>query len=347
MPPVTLKDIARRVGYSITTVSRALAGYDDVAESTRQLILQTAQEMGYSPDATARRLRKRRTDTIGFVIPTHGPRFSDPFFLELLAGIGNEAAQWEYDLLVSTRAPGQEEMNVYRRMVRERRVDGLLVVRTRQHDPRIAYLLEQNFPFVAFGRSDLEADFPYIDLDSRLGMRQLTQYLIDLGHRRIAYVSAPRDLLFAAHRLQGYREALEANGIPYDETLVRVGELTEQSGYAEGMVLLGRDPRPTAIIAANDLMALGVISAAQGLHLQVGKDLSVAGFDDIPLAEHAQPPLTTIRQPIYEIGRRICRMLIQLLQEGTLEEPHVLLQPELVVRASCGTLSPAGPSERR
>ena len=338
--PVTLKDIAERVGYSITTVSRALAGYDDVAESTRQLILKTAEEMGYRPNATARRLRAQRTDTIGFVIPTHGPRFSDPFFSELLAGIGNEAARWELDLLVSTRAPGEEEFAAYQRMVTERRVDGLLVVRTRRQDPRIAYLLEQNFPFVAFGRSDLEADFPYLDVDGRAGMRELTEHLISLGHRRIGYISAPLDLMFATHRLEGYKDALRAHGIPLDERLIVIGWLTEQSGYEAGRALLAQARPPTAIIACNDLMALGAISAAQGLGLKVGEDVAVAGFDDIPLAEHAQPPLTTVRQPIYEIGRRICRMLVQLLREGSLREPHAILQPRLVVRESCGSPFP-------
>lgn len=336
--PVTLKDIAQQVGYSVTTVSRALAGYDDVAESTRQLILKTAAEMGYHPDATARRLRQRRTDTIGFIIPTHGPRFSDPFFSELLAGIGNKAAEQEFDLLVSTRAQGSEEMKVYERMVTERRVDGLLVVRTRCQDQRIAYLIERDFPFVAFGRSDLEADFPYLDVDGEAGMRQLTQHLIDLGHRRIAYISAPLDLMFAAHRLEGYKQALAANGIPFDETLVAIGELTRRSGYQAERDFLTRDDHPTAIVACNDLMALGVISAVQGLGLTVGRDVAVAGFDDIPLAEHAHPPLTTVRQPIYEIGKCICGMLIQLLRGQALEERHMILESQLIVRESSGTL---------
>jgi LacI family transcriptional regulator len=334
--PVTLKDIAQRVGYSVTTVSRALAGYDDVAESTRQLILETAADMGYHPNVTARRLQRQRTDTIGFVIPTHGPRFSDPFFSELLTGIGNYSAEHELDLLVSTQAPGSEEMKTYERIVRERRVDGLLVVRTRHQDQRIAYLVDQGFPFVAFGRSDVGADFPYVDVDGRAGVRQLTQHLIDLGHRRIAYIAAPSNLMFATHRMAGYQEALAANSLALDEELVTVGELTQRSGRAAGYDLLTRALRPTAIIASNDLMALGVISAAQGLGLTVGRDVAVAGFDDVPLAEDAHPPLTTIRQPIYEIGRRICGMLIRLLQGEILEERHVILPPQLIVRKSCG-----------
>ena len=334
--PVTLKDIAQKVGYSVTTVSRALAGYDDVAEATRQVILKTAAETGYHPNITARRLQKQCTDTIGFIIPTHGPRFSDPYFSELLAGIGNAAVEHELDLLVSTRAPGAEELEVYERMVRERRVDGLLVVRTRRQDQRIAYLVEHEFPFVAFGRSDLEADFPYLDVDGEAGMRQLAQHLIDLGHRRIGYICAPLVLMFASHRMKGYKKALAASGIPFDASLVIVGELTERSGYAVGQDFLTRDERPTAIIACNDLMALGAISAAQGLGLTVGRDVAVAGFDDVPLAEHANPPLTTVRQPIYEIGQRVCEMLVYLLQGKMLEDRHVILEPQLIVRESCG-----------
>jgi LacI family transcriptional regulator len=335
--PVTLQDIANRLGVSVATVSRALAGYTDVAPTTRQRVLQAAQEMGYRPNVIARMLQKQRTDTIGFIIPTHGPRFSDPFFSELLTGIGNAAAEHDYDLLASTRSPDTpDEMQTYERFVQGRRVDGMLVVRTREYDMRIAYLLEQQFPFVSFGRSDLEADYPYLDVDGEAGMGQLTQHLIDLGHRRIGFISAPLNLMFASHRLEGYKEALETNGIPFDETLVIVGTLTERSGHTAGSDLLTQDDPPTAIVACNDLMALGSISAAQGLGLTVGRDVAVAGFDDIPLAEHAHPSLTTVRQPIYEIGRRICRMLIQLLQGETLEERHVILEPQLVVRESCG-----------
>jgi LacI family repressor for deo operon, udp, cdd, tsx, nupC, and nupG len=173
-------------------------------------------------------------------------------------------------------------------------------------------------------------------VDGTAGLRQLTQHLVDLGHRRIAYISAPLNLMFASHRLEGYRTTLEANGIPFDEALMVVGALTERSGYAAGSDLLARDNPPTAIIACNDLMALGVISAAQGMGVTVGHDVVVAGFDDIPLAEHAHPPLTTVRQPIYEIGQRICEMLIHLLRGETLEERHVILEPQLVVRESCG-----------
>ncbi len=333
---VTLKDIARRVGVSITTVSRALGGYDDVAEGTRQRILQAAREMGYRPHTIAQSLRRQRTNTVGFIIPTAGPRFSDPYFTEILTGIGNEAAEHEFDLLVSTRAPGAQEQEAYERMVGSRRVDGLLVIRTRCRDERITYLVEQGFPFVAFGRSDLDLDFPYVDVDGTKGLDEATQYLIDLGHQRIAYISAPPNLMFAHYRLAGYKRALERNGLPVQEELITTGRLTQEDGYREGSRLLTLEHPPTAIIAANDLMALGVISAAQERGLAVGRDLAVIGFDDIPLAEHSHPPLTTVHQPIYEIGKMICRMLIQLIKNEEPVQRRVMLEPALVIRESSG-----------
>ncbi|MFQ5434556.1 MAG: LacI family DNA-binding transcriptional regulator, partial [Anaerolineae bacterium] len=161
---VTLKDIAREVGVSVTTVSRGLAGYDDVAASTRERIEETAARLGYSPNITAQRLQKQRTDTLGFIMPTYGPRFSDPFFSEFIAGIGNEAGVHDYDLLVSTHAPDSEdERKAYLRAVQKGWVDGLIVVRTREDDARIQLLCERDFPFVAFGRTNDESEFPYVD----------------------------------------------------------------------------------------------------------------------------------------------------------------------------------------
>ena len=334
---VTLKDIAQRLQLSVTTVSRALAGYDDVAENTRQRVRQAAEEMGYYPNITARQLQKQRTDTLAFVIPTHGPRFSDRFFSELLAGIGNEAGRNSFDLLVSTQSPDSDsEREAYRRIVHGRRADGVLVVRTRQNDERIRLLNEQNFPFVAFGRSDLDIDFPYVDEDSYEGIRLLTQHMIDLGHKRIGCIAAPSGLLFSQLRASGYRDTLEANDLPIDESLIVHGNLTQRGGFQAGEELLARSPAPTAIIACNDLMALGIMSAAQKMGLTVGQDLSVGGFDDIPQAEHAHPSLTTVRQPVYEIGQRISRMLIELIQGQNLVERQVVLTPQLMIRHSSG-----------
>ncbi len=337
MGAVTLKDLAARLGLSITTVSRALAGYGDVAEATRQRVLQAAQQMGYVPDVTARRLQKGHTDTIGFVIPTFGPRFSDPYFSELLAGIGNEASRRNFDLLVSTRPPDTpEEEAAYRRMIEGRLVDGLLLVRTRVKDRRLAFLAEIGFPFVAFGRSDLEVDFPYVDEDGFRGFELAGQHLIDLGHRRLAFIAAPENLMFSKYRRAGMEAVLQRNSLSLPPEFCIISDLTQRGGFEAMNQLLDLSPAPTAVVACNDLMALGALSAAQARSLVVGRDVAVVGFDNIPLAQHSHPPLTTVRQPIYDIGRQICDMLICLIQGEELTERHILLEPDLIVRESSG-----------
>jgi LacI family transcriptional regulator len=334
---VTLKEIARRTGKSITTVSRALADYDDVSADTKALVQRVADELGYTPNLLARRLQKRRTETIGLILPTFGPRFSDPFFSEFLAGVGNMAVEHSYDLLVSTQAPGDRELQFYRQKVKSRQVDGFVIVRTRRQDPRIAYLHDVGFPFVAFGRIEGELDFPFVDVDGTQGMRLIGEYLIGLEHRRIACLSAPSDLLFTEHRLIGLRQAVAAHGLDPDDCQIILGDLTQKSGYEATMRLLNSAQWPTAIAACNDLMALGAMSAIQESGLVVGKDISVTGFDDIPMAEHSHPPLTTVHQPIYQIGKMVCDKLIQLIQDEKVTPRQVILEPKLIVRQSCGS----------
>jgi LacI family transcriptional regulator len=284
----------------------------------------------------AQRLQKQRTDTIGFILPTFGPRFSDPFFSELLAGIGNRASRYGYDLLVSTRAPGNAELEAYRSIVQGRRADGVIIVRTRLQDPRIEYLQNAQFKFVAFGRVDRYNDFYFVDEDSESGMKQLVDYLLELGHRRFGVITPPLDLTFTYYRLEGICQKLSEAGLSLDEEMVTNGDLTQRGGYQLARSLLDHPTPPTAIIACNDLMAYGAMSAAQERGLVVGKDISITGFDDIPMSEHTHPPLTTLHQPIYEIGEMLCEMLIKSLQGETLEQPQVLLSPALIIRQSCG-----------
>jgi len=172
-------------------------------------------------------------------------------------------------------------------------------------------------------------------VDGEHGMRTLTQHMIDLGHRRIGYISAPFTVMYAMHRLEGYKQALIENDIPFNESLVSIGDLTEDDGQKIGKSLL-QENGPTAIICCNDWMASGVISAARKLDIHVGKDVAVAGFDDIPLARFTHPPLTTIRQPAYQAGVRVSEMLIRLIHGEELAQRHVLLKPDLVIRESTG-----------
>ncbi|MDH7485991.1 MAG: LacI family DNA-binding transcriptional regulator [Anaerolineae bacterium] len=336
--PVTLKDIAARLNLSITTVSRALGGYPDVAAETRQRVLQAAREMGYHPNVIAQSLQRRRSNTLGFVIPATERYLSDPFFLELLSGIGDGAAQRGFDLLVSTCAPlSSEERTVYERMIRGKRVDGMVVARTRKEDERISYLVQEGFPMAAFGRTALALDFPFIDVDGEEGVGQAMAHLLGSGHRRIGFISPPVYLMFTEHRLAGYRRALERSGLGFDASLVVEGNLSQASGYEMMGRLLDLGDPPSAVVCGNDLMALGAIHAIQERGLAVGRDIAVVGFDDIPLAEHCHPPLTTVRQPIYEIGKMASEMVIQIIEGRELQERQVILQPQLVIRESTVT----------
>ncbi len=334
---VTLKDIAAEVGYSVTTVSRALNDYDDVSEATKQLIKRVAQEMGYHPHVIAQSLQSKRTNTVGFIVPATEHYLSDPYFLELLAGIGDGAALCAFDLLVSTCKPmGAQEHLAYERMVRGRRVDGIIVARTRRDDERIAYLVSEGFPLIAFGRTASDLDFPYLDIDGEKGVFEAVEHLIGLGHRRIGFIAPSMYLTFAAHRLAGYKKALRSHGLQFDPALTVEGNLTQSGGSQSMRRLLDLEDPPTAVMAGNDLMAFGAMEAAQGRGLVVGRDIAVIGFDDVPLAAHFHPSLTTVRQPIYEIGKMLSQRLVKIIEGKKLAQPQLLLQPELVIRESSG-----------
>ncbi len=333
---VTIKDIARRVGKSITTVSRALGGYDDVSPETRKLVLQVAQELGYEPNITARQLQKRRTDTIALILPPIKPRFSDPFFSEFSSGIVEEISKHSLDLLVTTQTSTEDEIALYSRYIRSRRVDGFIVVRTRRQDPRIELLREYNYPFVAFGRVEGDIDFPFIDEDGELGIRKIVYHLIELGHTRLACIAEPLHFTKSYHRVQGFCQALEEHGLHFDNGCIVEGGFRQSSGQSIGRQLLEKANPPTAIVAVNDLLALGAMRAAQEQGLVVGEDVSITGFDDIVLAEYAHPPLTTIHQPAHQIGTMICQMLVKLINREEFEEKQIILEPDLLVRKSTG-----------
>jgi LacI family transcriptional regulator len=342
-----LKDISQRTGYSITTVSRALAGYSDVNEQTRQQIVAVAHELGYQPNDIARQLRSQRTQTLGLIIPTSDHSVShDDFFFQLLRGISDSAAARHYDVLLSSQTSDSEEMDAYRRIVGGNRVDGMILARTRYADERIAYLNSLNFPFTVAGRSAPSGvnNFAFIDVDSQAGIQTATEHIIQQGHRIIGIILPPSHIAYTQYRLQGYQFALQQHGIAFDERLIVHGDLMQSGGYQGVQQLLERNPEMTAVVCCNDLMALGAISALQGLGIIVGQDFAVTGFDDIPAAEYAFPSLTTIRQPIYEIGWKLVEMLLRLIAGEFLpqSETQVIVQTKLIIRESSLGESPEG-----
>ncbi|MBE2184272.1 MAG: LacI family DNA-binding transcriptional regulator [Anaerolineae bacterium] len=335
---ITLKDIAQQSGYSITTVSRALTGYSDVNAETRQHIQDIATALGYQPNLLARQFRNQRTYTLGLIIPAHDQTFSTGFYSQLMLGIGDAASLEHYDLLISAQAPGEDEMIAYRRIVAGNRVDGMIIARTRRNDERILYLQGRGHPFVVSGRGapGEPSDYPYIDVDSQMAICTIVQHFVELGHRHIGLILPPEEIAFTGFRHEGYCEGLAAAGIPYRPEYVINGDLWWSGGYECTETLLDDYPMLSAIIACNDLMALGAMNAIQERGLQVGADIAVAGFDDITAAEYAYPPLTTIHQPIYEIGQMLVKLLISIISGATPTETQVLIPSTLMVRASSG-----------
>jgi LacI family transcriptional regulator len=336
MKTATLKSISRSTGFSVTTVSRALGGFDDVNDVTRRIILEEAQRQGYHPNLHARLLQGQRSQAVGLIIPAHGPQFSDPFFSAFVAGVGNEAAAAGFDLLLSTHAPTPNEVDIYRQMVAGRRVDGLILSRVRMNDTRIQYLSATSMPFVVFGRTRSLGDYVYIDVDGVQAQAELTEHFIQQGHRRIAYITPPQYLTFSQLRLQGFQQAMAHHDLPVIPEYIIEGELTEVSGYQATARLLELPVPPTAIMTGNDLMAFGVMNLAQNRGLRVGIDLAVGGFDDIPAAAYVHPGLTTIHQPIYQIGQQLTHTLLDLIAGKPLQQHGVLMPYTLVVRGSSG-----------
>jgi LacI family transcriptional regulator len=335
--PFTIRDLAKKLNLSITTVSRAIDGYSDVAENTRERVIHAAQEMGYSPSSAARQLRRRHADAIGYILPTSSPRFSDPFYATFLTGLCDEAADHQIDLIVSSSPPDSDlEQAMYQRWFQSLRVDGLILNRIRLQDWRINYLSENKVPFVTLGRIPSNQDYPYILVNERGGFERLVMHLAKKGHKRLAYVGASPNLMIQVERFAGYKKGLKLSGLSYDEKLVLEGDLTEEGGYYATQKLLTLSEPPTGILGCNDLTAIGILKAAQELGLHVGKDLAVAGYDGIQETAYTNPPLTTLRQPTYEIARRLAGMLISMTKGNTLDESQVILEPDLILRASTG-----------
>ncbi len=332
---VTIRDVAKRLNLSITTISRALDGYPDVAEPTRRLVIETASEMGYAPNPTARQLRRQRSEAIGFILPRAVNGFSDPFFAEFLSGLGDEAASRRIDLLVaSAPAESAEEHQIYRQWALKRKVAGVLLNRIRLQDWRVSYLTQVGLPFVTFNRAQDTLDYPSVGIANRDCFKSVTEHLVGLGHQRIAYVGGPASLRIQADRFAGYQMALQEAGLGLDRSLVVESDLSPEGGYRAGTALLSALHPPTAIACIDDLTAMGALHAAHELGFQVGSDVAVSGFDGISPSAHTQPPLTTVQQPLYEIARQMVAILAASLKGESMSERRVQLQAHLLVRAS-------------
>lgn len=330
-----ISDVARRAKVSRTTVSRVLNGKDDVNEETRRRVLEAIKELNYRPSALARSLVKQKTDTIGVILSD----ITDPFFSRIIQGAEDVAYKFGYGIVYASMRWDPEIKHNYVSFLRNGRVDGLIMMgHTVGNEDYVREMVEDKFPLVLveYWIENLKANF--ISIDNKGGGYLATRHLLGLGHRRIAHVAGHKNAQVSQERLAGYRQALEEAGKLYDESMVVYSDFTTEGAIPVAKKLLSLPERPTAIFAANDLMAYGVIHAARELGLRVPQDLAVVGYDDIELASLVTPPLTTIHQPRYEIGSMAAWSLIQQIENKEMQPTVTEFKTNMVIRESCGAV---------
>ena len=327
---VTIKRIAREAGVSLTTVSRAINDRPDIHPDTRARILAIAQELGYTPSAIARSLATQRTHTIGLAVRTH----LDMWAAEIILPIEEMALASGYQVFVSSHHAHPDRERSVVQAFHSRRVEGMIAINSVLGE-EIAMLHESlGIPIVLISPLVHPSHRFTVRSDDVGGARSATEYLLHLGHRRVAHIGAPVWTAPGRDRLQGYREALEAHGVPWEPELVFEGDAHETGGLEGVQALLTLSDPPTALFCFNDLTAVGALRGARLKGVDVPQDLSVVGFDDVSLAECVYPGLTTIRQDMEALGSQAAQMLFDLIVRRVTQAP-VVLDTELVERQSC------------
>lgn len=336
---VTIDDVARHVGVAKGTVSRVLNNYTDISDATRKRILQAVKELGYQPSATARNLKRGRQDTLGIVIPVGHGSGADPFLAEFIDGIARALDELGLDLLVTTAHSREHMIETLHRLVARRKVDGFIITRTEVNDPRIAFLSEKEFPFVAHGRTSDPSSYAWFDIDNEAAFADGVRHLYSLGHERIGFIGGSLELNFALQRLHGYRQGLEALGVRHDPDLESLQDVSEKGGFAGAEALLSLDKPPTALLCVTDALAIGVVQFCRKYGLKIGSDVTVIGYDGLPVGEYLDPPLTTFSQSAQDAGGRVARKLIDVLDGTDPKSLQALAKAVLIRRASDGAPS--------
>lgn len=331
---ITLDEVARHAGVSRATVSRVVNGKPQVRREARRAVERAVEELGYVPNAAARSLVTRRSDSIGVVITEPTVRlFVDPFFPRLLRGVGTELSARDLQLVLVMPGSADDERRAERYLT-SGHLDGALLVSLHGDDPLPARLAARGVPVVVGGRPPRGANVSYVDVDNRQGARSAVEHLLAIGRRRIATIAGPLDMSPGIDRMAGYREALEEAGIARDPVLEAVDDFTLEGGAAATRRLLQAAPEFDALFVASDAMAAGALLVLRGAGRRVPDDVAVVGFDDSPLAATTDPPLSSIRQPIGEMGREMVRLLIEQLGRRDTVPRRVILATTLVRRRS-------------
>ena len=328
---ITIVDIAAEAGVSVPTVSKVLNRREDVATETRKRVEAVIKARGYTPSRAARALGSGQSGQIDLIVPI----LDSDYILEVIRGIEDTVSNTSIRLVLSST---HDDMHLERKWVAritDSSTDGALLLLPRGGSPYLGYLREHAIPFVVIDdRSELPSTIPSVAVTNWSGGRAATEHLLALGHRRIAILCGPMTHLSSAARLAGYRSAYESAGLAIDPDLIRPGDFQFQSGYQQTSELLKLSHPPTAIFACSDMQAMGVYRALYASGQRIPQDVSVIGFDDIPSAKYMCPALTTIRQPLFEMGRLATTMLLRLIGGESLENTRIELSTDVVVRES-------------
>ena len=336
---MNLKQLSELLGLSQTTVSRALNGYPEVNEATRERVLRAVKETGYRPNKAAQRLATGKAGSIGLVMPTAPGHQSDVHFGEFLTGLGEEAVRHDFHFVIMPADP-DDEVAALRRLAISGNVDALFVAYMRGHDPRLAMLKSLSMPFVVHGRSfGTEPDYPYLDIDNEAAFYDAARLLLQLGHTRFALMNGPAHLDFAIRRRNGLIGALGERGLELTEDCTSHTVMSDEEGLIAMERFLQLPDRPTAILCSSTVLALGAIRAVNQAGLKLGEDISLIAHDDVlPLLkpENFSVPLTTTRSSLRAAGVRIAQRLIGTVKQAGPFPEQELWKTELIVRASTG-----------
>ncbi len=328
---MTMKEVAERAGVSASTVSHVLNGTRKVSDETRERVILAIEELGYRPNLLARSFRTRRTFTLGLLISD----IQNPFFTSVVRGVEDVALSRGYHVFLCNTDEDIEREDEYVSELTRKRVDGLIIASAAPRYDCARWPKEKVAPFVFMDREIEGVEADAVRVDNRLGMKLIAEHLVDLGHKKIGLISGPLEKASGHERYEGLKAALLQMGLELDDSLVRFGDFRVESGRKGATELLGLPEPPTALVVANNQMTLGALLAIKELGLVIPKDVSVVGFDEMEWAPLADPPLTTVAQPTYEMGTKAARMLLDRIENELDGAPRrILLEPQLVVRYS-------------
>lgn len=326
-----MRDVAKRANVSPATVSRVLRQPDLVSKETKEKVMRVINELNYKPHMIASQFRTRETKTILVVVPD----ITRPFFSEVLRGIEHTALQNGYQVILGDTENQVEREREYIELLYRKQADGAVLLTARMDRDSLEELSSQ-FPIVLACEYMDGLDIPTVSIDNISSARKITEHLINVGHRKIAHICGPMDIILSRDRLRGYKQAMMGHDLLIDPSWVQEGDDGLDSGYNQMVKLLALEDRPTAVFVFNDEMALGSIKAVKDHGLRVPEDIAIVGFDNLRMASLFTPYMTTIDQPKYEIGQKATDLLLTLLKGGSIDRKKFVMKDELIIRESCG-----------